>query len=107
LRRLDNQRAEVQRHWNDAAVPFDNNQAERDLRMVKLQQKISGCFRTTVGAKAFCAVRSYLQTADKHGENLLDVLTRMFNAKHGCRHWLDLVPDDLGGLNSYRAEHHR
>lgn len=81
LRRLDNQRAEVQRHWNDAAVPFDNNQAERDLRMVKLQQKISGCFRTTVGAKAFCAVRSYLQTADKHGENLLDVLTRLFNGE--------------------------
>ena len=48
--------------------------------MVKLQQKISGCFRTMAGAKAFCAVRSYLQTANKHELNLLDVLTRLFNA---------------------------
>jgi hypothetical protein len=79
LRRFERQRAEIQRHWVDARVPFDNNQAERDLRMVKLQQKVSGCFRTTAGAKAFCAVRSYLQTADKHGANLLDVLTRLFN----------------------------
>lgn len=80
LRRFDTQRADIQRHWADPRVSFDNNQAERDLRMVKLQQKISGCFRTMAGAKAFCAVRSYLQTANKHELNLLDVLTRLFNA---------------------------
>ena len=67
LRRLRDQRDEVTRYWVDPAVSFDNNQAERDLRMAKLQQKISGCFRTFAGAKAFCAVRSYLQTARKHG----------------------------------------
>ncbi len=79
LRRLDTQRTDVQRHWTNPAVPFDNNQAERDVRMVKLQQKISGCFRTLAGARAFCAVRSYLQTAAKHGVGQLDALTRLFN----------------------------
>ena len=47
-------------------------------RMVKLQRKISGCFRTFTGAKAFCAVRSYLQTARKHGVDGLDVLVQLF-----------------------------
>lgn len=79
LRRLDAQRAEVQRHWTNPAVSFDNNQAERDVRMIKLQQKISGCFRTVAGARAFCAVRSYLQTAAKHGVGQLDALTQLFN----------------------------
>jgi len=71
-------RHEVTRYWADPAVPATNNQAERDLRMVKLQRKISGCFRTFTGAKAFCAVRSYLQTARKHGVNGLDVLVQLF-----------------------------
>jgi transposase/regulator of replication initiation timing len=71
-------RHEVQRYWADPAVPATNNQAERDLRMVKLQRKISGCFRTFAGAKAFCAVRSYLQTARKHGVDGLDILVQLF-----------------------------
>jgi transposase len=78
LRRLRDQRHDVTRYWADPAVSFDNNQAERDLRMAKLQQKISGCFRTFAGAKSFCAVRSYLQTAQKHGLQGLDVLTQLF-----------------------------
>lgn len=78
LRRFDTQRDDICRSWIDARVPFDNNQAERDLRMVKLQQKISGCFRTPDGARAFCAARSYLQSAAKHGLNLLGVLQRLF-----------------------------
>lgn len=78
LRRFDTQRADICRYWANAAVSFDNNRAERDLRMVKLQQKISGCFRTMAGAKAFCAVRSYLHTAQKNGLKHLDVLTRLF-----------------------------
>jgi transposase len=81
LRRLRDQRAEVTRYWVDPAVSFDNNQAERDLRMAKLQQKISGCFRTFAGAKAFCAVRSYLQTAQKHGLQSLDVLIQLFKGE--------------------------
>jgi transposase len=78
LRRLRDQRHEVTRYWSEPAVPFDNNQAERDLRMAKLQQKISGCFRTLAGAKAFCAVRSYLQTAQKHRLQGMDVLVQLF-----------------------------
>ena len=60
-------------------MSFDNNQGERDLRRVGLQQKVSGCFRTLAGAKTWCAVRSYLQTARKHGLEGLDVLVRLFN----------------------------
>ena len=71
-------RHEVTRYWADTAVPATNNQAERDLRMVKLQRKISGCFRTFSGAKDFCAVRSYLQTARKHGLQTFDVLVQLF-----------------------------
>lgn len=78
LCRLRDQRHEVQRYWSDPRVEMSNNQAERDLRMAKLQQKISGCFRTFAGAKAFCAIRSYLQTAQKHGQQGLDVLVRLF-----------------------------
>jgi transposase len=75
----DAHREEVLRFLDDTRVPFDNNQAERDLRMVKLQQKISGCWRTLAGAPAFLTVRSYIATARKQGRNPLDALRRLFD----------------------------
>jgi transposase/uncharacterized coiled-coil protein SlyX len=81
LARLDTHRDQVLRLLDDTRVPFDNNQAERDLRMVKLQQKISGCWRTPAGAEAFLALRSYLVTARKHGNNPLGVLRQLFQGR--------------------------
>jgi transposase len=75
---LQEHKDEALRYLDDTALPFDNNQAERDLRMVKLQQKVSGCFRTHVGARHFCAIRSYISTAQKHGVRSLDVLVQLF-----------------------------
>jgi transposase len=81
LARLHAHRDEVLRLLDDCRVPFDNNQAERDLRMVKLQQKISGCWRTLAGAEAFLALRSYVSTARKHGLNPLAVLRQLFESQ--------------------------
>ena len=77
LCRLDIHREEVLRFAHDFQVPFDNNLVERDIRMVKLQQKISGCWRTPKGADHFLALRAYLSTTRKQGRHLLDALTRL------------------------------
>jgi hypothetical protein len=81
LVRLDGQRADVLRFITDFAVPFDNNQAERDIRMVKLQQKISGSWRTLQGARNFCAIRSYVSTLRKHDRNVLAGLRQLFEGQ--------------------------
>lgn len=77
LLRLDEREQETLRFAHDFRVPFDNNLCERDLRMVKLQQKISGCWRTGEGAKRFLAIRSYLQTAKKHGLRPAEALSKL------------------------------
>jgi transposase len=66
------------RFARDLRVPFDNNEAERTIRMSKLRIKISGCMRSMTGAEEFCAIRSYLATAARHGISALDALTRAF-----------------------------
>jgi transposase len=63
---------------HDFRVPFDNNQAERDIRMVKLQQKISGCFRTKKGADMFYVIRSYIATAKKQNRCIMTLLKSAF-----------------------------
>ena len=62
-------------------IPFTNNRGENDIRMTKVQQKISGCFKSLEGAKIFCRVRSYLLTAQKHGVTPTDALKTLFSGK--------------------------
>ena len=81
LERLRNFENDVLRFMEDKLVPFTNNQGENDLRMTKVQQKISGCFRSIEGAKIFCRIRGYILTCQKHGVSITDAFKLLFEGK--------------------------
>jgi transposase len=81
LERLQNFERETLRFMREPNVPFTNNQGENDLRMTKVQQKISGCFRSMDGAKNFCRIRSYIATCRKNGFNPTEALRLLFDGK--------------------------
>jgi transposase len=79
VERLDKRRREVLAYLYDFNVPFDNNLAERDIRMMKVQQKISGCFRSQSGAEDFCTIRGYISTMRKQGIPIWSALGSVFS----------------------------
>lgn len=78
LERLSLRRDEVLRFMNDFDIPFDNNQAERDIRMTKVKQKVSGTFRSACGAEFFARIRGYISTVRKHSMNAMECLESVF-----------------------------
>jgi hypothetical protein len=76
-RRLADRHDDYLRFTRDWRRPPDNNGSERDIRMIKLRQKVFGCLRTLAGARQFCAIRSYLSTAAKHGKHFFEVLVML------------------------------
>ncbi len=79
--RFERERAQVMAFAYDFEVPFDNNLAERDIRMLKVQQKISGGFRSQEGADAFCAIRSYLSSIRKQAYSVWDALASVVDGQ--------------------------
>jgi transposase len=86
-RRLIDRQDDYLRFTQDWRIPADNNGAERDIRMIKLRQKVSGCLRSLTGATQFCAIRSYLSTAAKHHQHFFDTLVTLAEG----RPWLPTI----------------
>ena len=80
LRRMKEYKREHLRFITDKNVPFDNNQAERDLRMIKAKTKISGCFRGKDGGKVFAVIKSYTSTLHKNGRNIFGGIKSAFGS---------------------------
>jgi transposase len=78
VERLGKLRRETLRYLHDFQVPFDNNLAERDIRMMRVQQKVSGSFRSYEGALSFCRIRSYISTIRKQGLSVIDAIINAF-----------------------------
>ena len=97
LERLRNYEEDVLRFMDVDVVPYTNNQGERDKRMTKVQQKVSGCFRSMQGAEIFCAVRSYLSTCRKHQVGVGEALECLFAGT-----WPDFIQEklDIMGLGA-------
>ena len=79
IERLQKYKGEVCLFIKDFNIEFDNNQAERDLRMIKTKTKVSGCFRTEDGIQNYLTVMSYVGTAKKHGKNAYEAIQSIFN----------------------------
>jgi len=82
LLRLHNHKDEYLRFANDFNIPFDNNQAERDFRMAKVKQKVSGCFRSDKGGENFATIYSFIQTLKKNGVSIFNELVKVFKGDY-------------------------
>ena len=79
--RLEKYKEETIRFITNFQVPFDNNMAERDLRMIKVKQKISGTFMSRAGGKIFARIKGYISTVKKNGHNVMDELQNVFRGE--------------------------
>ena len=95
-RRLRDRQDDYLRFTTDFRAPPDNNGSERDIRMAKLRQKVSGCLRTLTGARQFCAIRSYLSTATKDGIGFFDALVMLTKGEP----WMPAPPDQTTTISA-------
>lgn len=96
LERLRDFEDDVLRFMDHIEVPFTNNQGERDIRMTKVQQKISGCFRSMDGAKIFCLIRSYLSSCRKNGVGVGEALECLFHGE-----WPEFIQKEIASMNNH------
>ncbi len=88
--RLCKYKTEVLRFAHDFRVPFDNNLAERDIRMIKTQQKVSGTFRTLLGARVFCRIRAYVSMLKKQALNVVRSIHASIAENSACTNYFCL-----------------